>query len=218
MSSNSPGVTASRNAAKIARTCSRACSGEQPSRAATFSTNSSASQGMPAPSPVVSSTVSLSSSGSCDARSWGSPPASRWASVFKVARTAFSAQSSSTPARSRTSLSSRLTFAAPPELQLAGLLSTDVPTPPGKSGLLGQGAVGTSGCAPLSGERFPPTASALAQAKQDDRCLIEAEERQRLEQRAHGVCTGQKRAEDGEPDDGVTAMAAQGGRAEDAHP
>ncbi len=41
--------------------------------------------------------------GSCDARSWGSPPASRWASVFKVARTAFSARFSSTPARSRTS-------------------------------------------------------------------------------------------------------------------
>jgi hypothetical protein len=35
--------------------------------------------------------------------------------------------------------------------------------------------------APLSGERFPPAASALAQAEQDDRCFVEGEERQRLE-------------------------------------
>jgi hypothetical protein len=34
---------------------------------------------------------------------------------------------------------------------------------------------------PLSGERLPPAASALAQAKQDDRCFVEGEERQRLE-------------------------------------
>jgi cytochrome d ubiquinol oxidase subunit II len=32
------------------------------------------------------------------------------------------------------------------------------------------------GARALSGERLPPAASALAQAKQDDRCLIEAEE------------------------------------------
>src|SRR5689334_17091692 len=69
---------------------------------------------MPAPSPAVSSTVSLSSSGSCDARSWGSPPASRWASVFKVARTAFSARSSSMPARSRTSFMNSPYCMAPP--------------------------------------------------------------------------------------------------------
>src|SRR4051812_495552 len=54
--------------------------------------------------------------------------------------------------------------------------------------------------APLSGERLPPAASALAQAKQDDRCFVEGEERQRLEQRGHGVRTGQQRAEDGDPD------------------